>query len=187
MKKFIMALGLIASLLTPAHAGTLERQAHQKVCVTPVLDTNAYAAGDRVGSIMTFTPAHMDKGGYFSVTDVFVVDQALQSVALNFWMFDALPVVASADNAALDITDAEMIAKAIGYAALATGDYVATASNSLGQSQTPGYTLRGHRLKKGAGQVPGGKSLFVVMEAGALATPTYAAGSLKVCFKFRNY
>jgi hypothetical protein len=84
---------------------------------TLTVDTSAYADTDRLGSIITFTGA---LGGLLGVRNSGLV----RSVALiletgtfngaNLHLFRALPTVASADNATLDITDAEMTAKYVG-------------------------------------------------------------------------
>lgn len=148
------------------------------VSATPTLDTNAYASGDRVGSVMTFTNAMDDSGGTGTVISVVVLDKAAQGSALSLLLFNDLPTVASADNAAIDISDAEM-AKCVGVIPIASGDYVTTASNSVA-------TVRGVNLlvksTKSANNLKG-KNLFGVLKSGG--SPTYAASSLVVslCIK----
>lgn len=101
--------------------------------VTPTIDTAAYGAGDRVGSVMTFRDVSSSplEGG--RVKGVKVYDAAVQKAALNLWLFKNSPTVASADNAALDISDANLVAAdPIGFVAIAAADYVDTASNAVG-------------------------------------------------------
>lgn len=148
------------------------------VSATPTLDTNVYAANDRVGSVMEFANAMDDASGTGIIVSVTVLDKATQGVALSLFLFKDIPTVASADNAALDISDAEM-AKCVGVIPIATGDYVATASNTIA-------TVRDVSLLVGATKSATsltGKSLYGVLRTGG--TPTYAADSLVVslCIK----
>jgi hypothetical protein len=148
------------------------------VSATPTLDTNIYASGDRVGTVMEFSNAMDDSSGTGTIVSVTVLDKAGQGSALSLLLFNDLPTVASADNAAIDISDAEM-AKCVGVIPIASGDYVTTASNSIA-------TVRGVNLlvqsAKSANSLTG-KSLFGVLKSGG--TPTYAASSLVVslCIK----
>jgi hypothetical protein len=143
------------------------------VSATPTLDTSAYASGDRVGTVMQFTNAMDDSSGTGTVVSITVLDKAAQSVALSLLLFNDLPTVASADNAALDISDAEM-AKCIGVIPIATGDYVSTASNSIA-------TVRNVNLLIGAVRSESNqtaKVIYGLLKSGG--TPTYAASSLVV-------
>jgi hypothetical protein len=91
--------------------------------VTPTVDTAQYASGDRLGSLMTLSGA---ADGDFSPTtlkSVVILDKAKQKSALDIFFFDASPTIASADNAALDITDAEMADKFLGSVTIAAADY----------------------------------------------------------------
>lgn len=146
--------------------------------VTPTLDTSAYASGDRVGTVMEFTNAMDDASGTGTVVSLVILDKAAQGSALTLLLFNDSPTVASADNAALDISDAEM-AKCIGAIPIATGDYVTTASNSIA-------TVRGINLLIGSTKSATnltGKSIFGLLKSGG--SPTYAASSLIVnlCIK----
>ena len=102
---------------------------YQTIDVTPVLDTSAYTSGDRVGAIHTITGAGH---GFRSAVleSIAIIDKDAQGAALKVHFFDALPTVASADNAAIDISDAEAV-KYTATVSIATTDYVSTASNKL--------------------------------------------------------
>lgn len=93
------------------------------ITVQPTLDTSAYASGDRLGSIHTITNAFREfhrpfgqttpgvptiaLGGNNILAEITIIDQAKQSAAIDILFFDKSPTVASADNAAIDISDAE--------------------------------------------------------------------------------
>lgn len=142
--------------------------------LTPTLDTSAYASGDRLGSIMTLTGASRATGECTTLIDVAVIDQAKQSQAFDIEFFDESPTVASADNAAIDISDSEMADKWQGRVSVATTDYAAFAGNS---SASPAASVKG--LKP----IAGSKNLFALLVCRS-GTPTYAAGSLVIKFKF---
>jgi len=148
------------------------------VLATPTLDTSAYASGDRVGSIMEFVGAmdtSSDTGNILSIT---ILDRAALTAALTLLLFKDLPTIASADNAALNITDAEMD-KCIGWIPIATADYISATAATIA-------TVRNVNLLVGAVKSqtnPTGTSLFGVLRT--TGTPTYAANSLTVslCIK----
>lgn len=146
-----------------------------QVTVTPTLDTNIYASGDRLGSLMTIddSSGFIQKGKLYLLEHVLILDQAKQSVALDCLMFDGSPTIASADNAAIDITDAEM-AKCAGYFQVVAASYVALANSSVVQA-LPNIVLR----PDATGKI---YALLVVRSG----TPTYAAGSLVLQFKLRE-
>ena len=75
--------------------------------VIPTLDTLAYASADRCGSIMEFTGL-LGPGKAGRVVISTIVDRDFQSSAQTLMLFSELPTIASADNAALSIADAEM-------------------------------------------------------------------------------
>jgi hypothetical protein len=134
--------------------------------VTPTLDTNAYAANDRVGSIMTFTPFIGVERPQFTIQSIVVIDEAKQSIEADLLLFAASPTVASADNAAIDITDAQMKANFVGSVTIYAADYKALANSSCATVRNIGLTLQ-----------PDASNSFygVLVTRGA---PTYAAASL---------
>lgn len=163
------------------------------IAVTPTLDTNAYATGDRLGSIHTLTNAFrlvyrshdgssanisagtpIARNGRIILAEITVIDQAKQSAAMDILFFSASPTVASADNAAIDITDAEMIAKCLGGVSIGTS-YIALANNSI----TTERNINLHLKQDATSTVQDLYALPIVRGAA-----TYAASSLKFLYKF---
>lgn len=141
---------------------------------TPTIDTAIYASGDRVGTVMTFSDMATapEKGG--KIVGCRIYDAATQKSALNLWLFHQTPTVASADNAALDITDANLVlADPIGFIAIAAADYVDTASNAVAFKYLadPGLPFVAG-AQAGAG---GGGTVYGLLESGG--TPTYGSAS----------
>jgi hypothetical protein len=145
------------------------------ISVTPTIDTLIYASGDRVGTVMDFAGATQTPGGAGRVWGVRITDRAVQKSALNLWLFKLTPTVASADNAALDITDANLdAAQPVGFVSIATTDYVDTASNAVAfrYLANPGLPF----VTAGDGGVVGATGhLFGLLESGG--TPTYGAAN----------
>lgn len=111
------------------------------VSVTPVIDTAAYGSGDRLGAIQVIDPIGLADSGICVLESISVLDLAAQSAAMDILFFNDLPTVASADNAAISITDAEM-AKCIGvYKVLAAG-FTALTANSFGSFYNIGLTMK---------------------------------------------
>lgn len=78
-----------------------------RVSVVPTLDTAAYASADRCGSIMEFTGL-LGPGKSGQVVMAIIHDRDFQSAAQSLMLFSSLPTIASADNAAMSIADAEI-------------------------------------------------------------------------------
>lgn len=80
---------------------------------TLTVDTSAYADADQLGSIITFTDAlALVKQGV--VKSLSLILETGTFGGANLHLFRSLPTVTSADNAALNIADAEMTAKYLG-------------------------------------------------------------------------
>lgn len=146
--------------------------AYKRVQVTPTLDTNAYSANDRVGTVHTLTAACIN-GRAAKLASLSVLDKAAQGAALTLLFFDSLPTVASDDNAALDITDA-MMEKCKGHVTIGTGDYQAIAASKIACVKNIGLILESGSQ---------GNLYVVVMTTG---TPTYAADSLVFNYSFEQ-
>lgn len=142
--------------------------------VTPTLDTSIYASGDRLGSIMTIPNAARANGFEVVLSDVTIIDKAKQSQAIDILFFDESPTVASADNAAIDITDAEMGDKFLGRVSIATSDYSALANSSEASPASFNKVLK---------PISSSKDLYALCVCRS-GTPTYAADSLVIKFKF---
>jgi len=128
------------------------------ISVTPSLDTNAYVSGDRLGSIHTITGAFRRMNRSYDnnpaiakdapnqcakviLQSLSIIDQAKQSQPIDVLFFDALPVVASADNVAIDISDAEMADKCVGVLSVDNA-YCALAANSVVTETNIGLLLK---------------------------------------------
>jgi hypothetical protein len=158
MKNIIVILML--ALCVPALAQ------RKTVSATPTLDTSAYASGDHMGTVMTFSNVFKAAGETAFVRTLTIVDKAKQSAALTLHLFSASPTLVSVDNAALDIADATMAASYIGSIPVATGNYVALNANSVAVVNT-------ELLLQGAST-----SLFGILESAG--SPTYGASDLQI-------
>ena len=141
------------------------------VTVTPTVDTSIYASGDQIGTLFTITGALklFQSGLLESVT---VVDKSKQKSAINIILFNQSTAVASADNAALDITDALMATNSLGYVPVAAADYKDLNANSIA-------TVRGLNLSVSST----GDNLYGIILSGG--TPTYTSASeLVITFGF---
>lgn len=148
------------------------------IVVTPVLDTNIYASGDMLGSIQVLTNAMPGDGYLATLASLTVVDAANQKSAIDLLFFNALPTVASADNAAISITDAELQAKCIGMLSILSTDWttITSGSNAVASLKTIGLLLRAKKLATQSGGWNLPTTLYVV--AVSRGTPTYGAGDL---------
>lgn len=97
---------------------------------TTVEGVSAYSSGDRMGTVMTLSPICEKGGDLVSLESILIVDKAGISKAIDIMFFSSSPTIASADNAALDISDANM-ALCIGHVSVAAANYVTSASSSI--------------------------------------------------------
>lgn len=145
---------------------------YQVVEIAPTLDTNAFASGDQISTIQTIDGPSEGYGAGACLEKIVIVDKAKQSSALKLVFFDALPTVASSENAAADVSDAQMAAKCIGAVSIAAGDYVALNANSVA-TVNPAMAVR---------PSAGTNKLYVlIVSAGS---PTYGASDLQIKFTF---
>jgi hypothetical protein len=93
----------------------------------------AYHDGDDLGNCFEIANAVPDVGGEAVLESVMIVDAAKQASALALLLFTSQPTVASAENAALDITDAQMAAKCIAVISIPSASYFSLAANSVVQ------------------------------------------------------
>lgn len=109
--------------------------------VTPTIDTSVYADADQLGSLMTFEM----QGDYGPLRTMTVVDAISQNAAMTLHLFKEQPTIASSDNGALDISDAELAAKYIGKIEVGASDYqaLANASVAMVQCEVPVQTKEG--------------------------------------------
>jgi hypothetical protein len=143
--------------------------------ITPTVSaSSAYTAEDQVGGIQTLDAACQSQGSGATLVSLVVTDKGKQNAALSVFFFDELPTVASVDNGAITITDAEMADKCIGVVSLAAASYVEVAGNSV---VTAPASSTGLYLKS---RDANGKLYAVVKTTG---TPTYASTS-DLVFKY---
>lgn len=127
-----------------------------------------------MGTVMTFSDAAMapERGG--KVLGVRVYDAAVQKAPLILWLFHQSPTVTSADNALLDITDADMVAAGpIGPVSIAAADYADTAANAVAFKYLTDPGLPYVEAPTAAGGGPG--AVYGLLESGG--TPTYGAAN----------
>lgn len=150
------------------------------VSVTPVISTSAYTTGDQIGGIQTLSDAILydseSKGAI--ITDICIIDADSQSAPIDIFFFRTLPTVASVDNGAATITDAEMAEKCIGHVSVLAGDYATLASNALATVRNVSLLVRS---TQDDASVINMKQVYAV--AVIRATKTYTTTS-SVTFKY---
>ncbi len=121
---------LVLSLSAPIAVAAPRGPVYKVISVTPTVSASPdYQANDQVGGVQTLTDAAI-AGRATKLISLSVLDKAAQGAALQIVFCTALPTLASGDNEAFDLTDANM-AKCKGHVAIGTGDYQASASNTL--------------------------------------------------------
>jgi hypothetical protein len=76
------------------------------IAATPTIDTAVYAAGDRMGTVMTFAAAAIGNGRCGTVVKAFMTDKANSVFDIDLVLFQVTPTLANADNGVFDMTDA---------------------------------------------------------------------------------
>lgn len=142
------------------------------VTQTVVVDTNAYTAGDFLGTaILELTNASYIGGGVLHT--ISVVDLTKQSAAIDLLFFStACTNTTFTNNAALDVNDTDALTF-IGHVSILATDYSALADNSVATVRNVGLTFNA---------ADGSKSLYCAPVA--RGTPTYAASELRLKFSF---
>lgn len=176
--KQAVAIAQMAALTTgqagEAHLGEVGGSAIT-LSPTVTVDTNAFTAGDVVGSKLTLTSAMRVSGGTGILDSIYVQEKGSQAAVLDILIFNADPSNGTyTNNGAFTANDTDM-AMCIARVHIATTDYVATG----------GYTsasLGG--LGKIVAASGSGNLYAVIITSG---TPTYSATtSLKVRFGFKR-
>lgn len=139
--------------------------------VTPTISTSAYASGDQLGGLQTLTGALRVSGGTGVLENITVLDKDKEASAMTIFFFDDSPTVASSDNAALSISDAEMADKCIGHVSLAAIDYKSISGSSIATVRNVGLALK----------AASGTSLYAI--AMIEGTPTYG-GTADLVFRY---
>lgn len=152
------------------------RENVKTITVVPTVDTSAYASGDRFGSLMTLTDVVDSDGDGCVLESVMIFSKTvLTSPAFYVMFFDDVPTIASADNAAIDITDAEMAAKFVGWVA------VGTSKNLAGSTIIENLNVERYLDCK-----PGSRNLYALLVV-EFAPTIGAASDITVKFKLRGW
>jgi hypothetical protein len=111
-----------------------------RVTATPTISTTGYVAGDIVGAALTFTSAALASGRGGEIVNAVITNRTPTALNnLELWVFQASPTIASADNAAFDITDANLeAAQLCGIIDFAAGDWRTTASGAVCAGESMG-------------------------------------------------
>lgn len=119
MKRLILFLAFLA-LPTLAQAQT-QKILTKFVQVTPTVDTSAYASGDTVGSLMTFTNICEPLTKKGQLLGVKVFDKAATAADIDLVLFNSSPsgLGTFTDNAAFDPDDA-LLLNIAAYVAITT-------------------------------------------------------------------
>lgn len=100
---------------------------HRHVQTVTTSTSPAYGAGDQVGSAFEIPIASKNTDGYVLVSGIFLINKdGTTGKVMNFLFFNAEPTVASTDNAPIDISDAEILSKYIGWLQVPTATSVNT-------------------------------------------------------------
>lgn len=86
----------------------IPRWDHLAVASTPTIDTAVYADGDRLGTVITVANAGISNGRGGLITNPRVVDAGDSNFSIEMNFYKVNPTVTSADNAAYDVTDANL-------------------------------------------------------------------------------
>lgn len=120
----------------------------------PVISTTAYAAGDAVGSTLSFASAVRVSAGSGTVQSVTITDKGAQAANLDLLLFTANLSVGPTDNAAAAVPDADF-ANCVGkvsltsHAALSDNSVSFIGNIGLGFSLGSGTTLYGILVSRG--------------------------------------
>lgn len=137
----------------------------------PTITAGAYSANDVIAGELTLTNAVRTSGGSAVLQSLTIHDKAAQGVAMHFYLFDAAPSAALADNAAWAWTDGDED-KWLGTVYVASTDWVAAAGDSFVTKNNIGLAVSAN----------GSQNLFLYIVT--TGTPTYA-GTLDLTFSLR--
>lgn len=156
----------------------MNHKASKIIAITPVVSTTpAYSAGDQVGGLNLVSEFANHDGGCGILQSLSVIDKGKQKAALTLLFFDDVPTIASIDNGAFDLTDAQMSLSCLGFVLVPTANYQDSSSNSIATVTNIGLLLRS-KAGKNAVALPSGTTprdiWCVIMTTG---TPTYVSTS----------
>ncbi len=141
------------------------------VTATPVLDTNAYIAGDTLGALATLANVARTSAGCAILQSVTVIDSDNQGGAFDILLFNAT-VTCSAANAAWNTADSDMI-KCQALVKVTAADYT-----------TYGSTLNKVATFRGLGIVVSPAATSMFLGTVSQDTKTYTAAGLTIVLGF---
>lgn len=139
----------------------------KQVRVTPTISTSAYASGDQLGDLMELSNILLTEADTVMLKSVVVLDQTGNTATIDLMFFNETPTIASSDNAAINVSDAEMEAKFLGTAQVANTDYADYNTNSAGTKTDIDLPLLGADTTQ--------RNTSIFCQAVVRSTPTYAA------------
>jgi len=154
-------------------------RASKVITITPVIEAGAYAAGDLLGTFTKLPDAVLNPGGVCVLKSLLVLNTAANTVdpVFDVLFWDREPVIASADNAAFDVTDANLL-HLIGMYSVAAADNKNFANNSATCYQGINLVLKA--LGPRNAKVTTGKDLWVnLVERGGATYGSTSALILK--------
>lgn len=104
-----------------------------RVTATPTISTSGYVTNDQVGGAMTFASMQLAAARWGSIISATLTCRTLAATNdLELWLFATSATIASSDNAAWSITDANLEASAfVGVIDFDTANYRATADGAV--------------------------------------------------------
>jgi hypothetical protein len=138
---------------------------YRVISVAPTIDTAIYAAGDQLGGLMTLSNATMEDGGNAILRNLIIIDKDKEKAVIDVLFFSADPTVASSDNAALNISDANMATYFLGKVSVAAADYTDLSASSVASVTSTGLILQA---------AAGSRSVYAIMKV-LSGTPTFTA------------
>lgn len=147
------------------------------VTIRPVITPAAYGAADQIGQPLPLTGALPNQKSAI-LESIVILDTAAQSTGYVVTFFNQLPSVTSADNAIIEITDANAATQMIGNVIVSATDIVNYGTGptcSMISARNVGLVLR-----KAANA-----EIYALLRP--TSTPTYgAADNLTIHFGFRH-
>lgn len=136
-------------------------QAYSTITIEPTVDTNAYAANDVVGGIITVPLGRFNQG--FVVNSMAVFGNT-QTPALTFKLFDSLPTATYTDNAAYAPSAADLLNDIGTTLSVAAADYATENSLRIARVQDINRVITMRQQ--------GSQNLYMVLVAGNAFTFT---------------
>lgn len=152
----------------------------------PTIDTSIYAAGDQLGpkttQIVGVAGVGLEGPKNVRLQSLILSDASKQKPQVDIVFWNSLPTIASVDNAAFDLTDAQAAAKFAGKISIVTADYLDSTSNSLGIKNFLNTLMKTAKNTDN----PLGQDMWFTMVV-TTGTPTFAALALQLELQFEVF